>query len=325
MNLTGIKKNIKKYFTPVYMLAAAVFVCWFFYKTRDSIVVYFKNFTAGYLILGAILAALFYFFQFKAFVVIQSKNAQINPRSVATVNWAYAYLYGLIGHYIPGKVSVVLGRIMVLGNWGISKEAAILSVLYETGIAVALSFAMGLPLIFITSIPGFSNLYLQLGLTLIIFLGLAVLIFTPLFQKGTGLLLRLFKLSRPAQNIFLGKKVLFKAALRYFISNICLIFSFYFFCRSITTLPFNITAIYIVGGGMVFAVALGIAALFAPSGLGVREAGAVYFTSVATNLIPLEIALLIVVCYRFMIAIVELSLFFSIAFFYKRYAKNPLP
>lgn len=322
MNYTRLKNIVKTIFTPVYMTVVIVFMCWFFYKTRNSIAIYLQNFIPGYLLLGAVFLALFYFFMLKAFVLIQSKNACIRPRSISTINWAYGYLYGLIGHYIPGKVSVVLGRIMVLGKFGIAKEAAILSTLYETGISLALAFAMSLPLLFLIHIPGLNSISLKIGLTIIIALALAILLFSPLFQKCIYILLRIFKLNQPDKSIFLNPKTMLNVIVRYFIGQLFLLLAFYFFCCSMVALPFTCSAIYIVGGSMVCSAALGIVALFAPSGLGIREAGIVYFTSIATNLISVEMALLIAVCFRFLTAFVEIVLFLATAFLHKKFDRK---
>mgnify|MGYP003623266843 FL=1 len=93
--------------------------------------------------------------------------------------------------------------------------------------------------------------------------------------------------------------------------------AFYTFCRSTTPLEINLYTFYIIGASMVFSGAVGLIALFAPSGLGIREAGIVYFIAVATNMVPLEVALLIAVCFRFLTAIVEILLFGLTAWRYK--------
>lgn len=321
MNGRQVKTIVKKYFTPVYMVVVLIFICWFFYKTRESVYIYLQNFKAGYLIISAVGLVLFYFFQCRAFMAIQSRNALLPIKVIKPINWYYAYMYGLMGHYIPGKISVIMGRIMVLGPLGIAKEAAVLCILYETIISVTISFAIGFPLIFIADIAGLGQLYLQIGLAVLFFCLVLVFIFTPLFQKSAFLALRLFKFATPPANIFLNRATLLKAVVYYGLSYLFMMLAFYGFCLSITQLGFDLRTIYIVGASMVFSGAVGLLALFAPSGLGVREAGIVYFTAVATNLIPLEIALLISVCFRFLTAAVEIILF-AVATTLKKYIQN---
>lgn len=318
----NVKRVAKKYFTPIYMLVVLLFLCWFFYKSRTSLLTYLQNFNAAFLCAAFILQAGFCFFQALAFIQIQSHNSRIAPKSIIFTNWFYAYIYGLMGHYIPGKISVVLGRIMALSPFGITREAAILCIFYETLITVAISFAVGLPLILIADIIGLGQHYLRIALAILIFATLTVFIFTPLFKKSVFMILRRFKIPLPGYGIFLNRQAMCRAVIRYGISFLCLMLAFYCFCRSIADLSCDFRTFYIVGASLVFSGAVGLIALFAPSGLGVREAGIVYFTAVATSLIPLEIALLIAVCYRLLTAIVETALFLIMAGLYKRTLKK---
>lgn len=322
MNAHNAKRIVKKYFTPVYMAVVLVFICWFFYKTRTSFLAYLQNFSIVFLVLAFFFQAGFYLCQALAFIQIQSQNSRITPKSIVFTNWFYAYIYGLMGHYIPGKISVVLGRIMALSPFGITKEAAVLCIFYETLISIAISFAISLPLIFIVDIAGLERHYMRIALAMVIFAVLIVFIFTPLFKKSVFMALKLFKIPLPDDGIFLSLKTMLQTVIRYVASYIFLILAFYCFCRSIADLGFDARTFYIVGASMVFSGAVGVIALFAPSGLGVREAGIVYFTAVATNLIPMEIALLIAVCYRFLTAIVEITLFLVSGWIYK-HAKKP--
>lgn len=323
MSLKAFKSVAKKYFTPVYMIVVAVFICWFFYKTRASLFAYLQNFNLAFLAAALVFQAIFYLFQALAFIRIQSHNSRINPQSIVFTNWFYAYIYGLMGHYIPGKISVVLGRIMALSPFGITKEAAVLCIFYETLITTAVSFAISLPLIFIADIAGLGQYHLRIVLAVLVFAAITAFIFTPLFKKSVFMVLRVFKIPLPDSGAFLDIKAMFRTVIRYVASYIFLILAFYCFCRSIVDLSSDIRTFYIVGASMVFSGALGVIALFAPSGLGVREAGIVYFTAVATNLIPMEIALLIAVCYRFLTAIVEITLFLITAGLYKHTQKKP--
>lgn len=318
MDIHNIKHAAKKYFTPIYILVVLVFLCWFFYKSRTSLLIYLQNFNAAFLCAAFILQAGFYLLQALAFIQIQSHNSRIASKSILFTNWFYAYIYGLMGHYIPGKISVVLGRIMALSPFGITREAAILCIFYETLITIAISFAMSLPLILIADIVGLGQHYLRIALAVLIFAAITVFIFTPLFKKSVFIILRRFKIPLPDHGIFLNRQAMCRAGIRYVISYLCLMLAFYCFCRSITDLSCDLRTFYIVGASLIFSGAVGLIALFAPSGLGVREAGIVYFVAVATNLIPLEIALLIAVCYRLLTAIVEITLFLVTAGLYKR-------
>lgn len=322
MNVHNVKCIAKKYFTPTYILVVLLIICWFFYKSRASLIIYLQNFNATFLSAAFIFQVGFYLFQALAFIQIQSHNSQITTKSIIFTNWFYAYIYGTMGHYIPGKISVVLGRIIALSPLGITRETAILCVFYETLITIAISFAVSLPLILITNIIGLGQYYLRIVLAISIFAAIMVFIFTPLFKKSVFMILRLFKISLPDHGIFLNYQALWRAIIRYMISYLCLMLAFYCFCRSIADLSCDIRTFYIVGASLIFSGAVGLIALFAPSGLGVREAGIVYFTAAATSLIPLEIALLIAVCYRFLTAIVEIVLFLVTVWLYKRAQKK---
>ena len=322
MTARTVKSIVKKWFTPVYMIVVAVFIGWFFYKTRASLFAYLHNFNVAFLLAAFIFQIGFYLFQALAFIRIQSRNASIDPKSVSFINWFYGYIYGLMGHYIPGKVSVVLGRIVALSPFGIAKEAVVLCIFYETLITVAIALAMSLPLIFIVDVAGLGQHYLRIALAVLIFAALMAFVFTPLFKKSVFTVLKLFKIPLPDHGVFLNHKTMLGAVSLYVVSYIFMMLAFYCFCRSITVLGCDAKTFYTVGASMVFSGAVGLIALFAPSGLGVREAGIVYFTAVATSLIPMEIALLIAVCYRFLTTIVEIAMFIVTAWAYKHTQKN---
>jgi len=237
--------------------------------------------------------------------LIFSLGEKINTLSALRV-WFISNL----GRYVPGKILQFAGLIYFSGKEGVNKGKALQSVLYSQITANGLGILMGLGLITLKS--GNEKFPNDLHLTLIIIaVFILVLWFPTVFLKSSNYFLVKFKkqkiettLSRQSYLIYLLLQVI-----NWFIMS----FSFIFLIKSYTGLSVseNPQVLFILP----ISWTLGLIALFAPGGLGVREGAMSFWLS---GFIPIEFALVIPWIYRILITCVEMILTFIFAVSYKK-------
>lgn len=168
----------------------------------------------------------------------------------------------IFGKYIPGKIWVIMGRAEYLTKRypGARKDLASFS--FDAQF-IALWVALMLGTIGMISINSI-NLY---GLSvLLLFILLSLVIYTPLFHRVAAFALSKI-LKRPVKVPKLPFLKLPGVILWYLMNWGVWCMSFYFLAASLTaqTLPLNVSFAFGLAGS------LGILAIFAPGGLGIRE------------------------------------------------------
>lgn len=211
-------------------------------------------------------------------------------------------VYSQLGRYLPGKIFGIVGKAYLARNKNISRKNLYLSVIYVALFYPIAAFLLSLFLIsfFFDYDLNFPNFYL-ISL-LIIIAGLTIIHFR-VFQRLIALFLtRVTK--EPVQfdvdlNWFQKLKIVFYYSIVEFFMGL----GFFYLINSITFLPIqnllSIVGIYILAG------ILGLVAVFAPGGLGVREGVLILFLQV---FFPLNIAILISLLARIWASITEVFL-----------------
>lgn len=212
-----------------------------------------------------------------------------------------SWLYSQLGKYLPGKVWLLFGRFYFYESKGKSKKAISLALYLETTtmvIAAGLLSLTGL-LLFKEMRQFYAD---KQFVWLILPFLLACLSLHPLFlQKGINWILTLFRkeplsLSVAYTDILL---ILLISILSWAVGGV----GFYFFIASFFSaspahLPF-------LTGALAFASILGLIALFAPGGLGVREGVLVYLLS---HMMPVSVAVILSVLTRLWMTFIEIGL-----------------
>lgn len=223
------------------------------------------------------------------------------------------FVYSWFGRYIPGKAWMYLGRVYFGTKEGLSKRSLSLSVIYEIVLSIASAFLISILILF--PVFGFNFFGFMPGMNVffvlcIVVLGL-VFIHPRIFSWFLNLALKILK-----QNIsfdkYLGYLSIIKIILYYFVSFIFNGIGFFFLVKSI--IDINFSAILGIIGIFNLASVLGIVALFAPSGIGVREAFLVLFMQAY---LPLSIVIVISLIARIWATIAELFVFLSVYFISK--------
>lgn len=225
---------------------------------------------------------------------ITVKNKCALPVEKAVVSW----MYSMLGKFVPGSVFYVGSRVYFYDRGGASKKLTSFCFLFEnicTLLAATVLFIVSL--FFVDA--GFMNQYKYLA---IVFLILLFVLLNPFFIKtGMNLLLKIFK--KKPMEIAISYKDIFFIVLLYVINWLILGLGFYMLVNSIYAVPFK--DFFFVAGSYALACIIGILAVFAPSGIGVRES---IMVLTLKTIIPEPITIVISVIARIWATIGELVL-----------------
>jgi hypothetical protein len=248
------------------------------------------------LAVSTLIFAFSYFIHVWAWYLITLKLKVAVPFRETVENWFYSQL----GKYLPGKVWLLLGRFHMYESKGKSKKGIWLALYFELVIVIV---AGGL--IFLASIASFERSRFYIGETtswfLLPFLLALVFLHPRVLQKVINWILRRFQ----KEDIFLSisyADVLWILSVS-FLSWLAGGIGFYFFIQSV--FPVSVDEILFLTGALAFSNTLGMIAIFAPSGLGVREGSLVYILS---GVMPGPVAVIISVLSRIWVTFIEIGL-----------------
>lgn len=249
------------------------------------------------LILSTLIFAFSYFIQLWAWYLITLKLGIALSLKETSESWFYSQL----GKYLPGKVWLLLGRFYFYGSKGKSKKAISVALYLETAtILLAAGLLFLIALIFFKEIKffGYEN---QWGWLVVPFILAFVFIHPRILQKIVNWLLIRFK-REPISLTITYPDVLFiffVCILAWLVGGV----GFYLFLVSV--FPVSPQHLIFLTGALAISSTLGLVALFAPSGLGVREGVLVYLLSF---LMPSPIAVILSVLTRLWMTLIEMGL-----------------
>jgi uncharacterized membrane protein YbhN (UPF0104 family) len=248
-------------------------------------------------ILSTLIFALSYFIQIGAWYLITLRLKIALSPSETLGSWFYSQL----GKYLPGKIWLLLSRFYFYESKGKSKKNILVALYLETATMVAATGVIFLAVLMLHRDLGAFFSWGRTGwLLLLCLMGLAFL-HPSVLQKAFNWVLR--KSKREPISLSLSYPqilwVLFVCILSWIVGGV----GFYFFVASV----YPLTAQYILflTGALAVSSMLGLMALFAPSGLGVREAALVYLLSF---LMATPIAVIISVLARIWMTLIEIGM-----------------
>ena len=268
------------------------------------------------LILATLIYAFAYFIQIWAWYLITLKLSIALPFWETLENWFYSQL----GKYLPGKVWLPLGRFYFYQSKGKSKKAISVALYLETAtivIAAGFLFLIGL-FLFEEVKSSYSNR--QILWVMILFLLACLSLHPRVLQKTINWILTRFRkeslsLSIAYIDILL---ILLISILSWVVGGI----GFYIFVTSVFSIAS--THILFVVGALAFVSLLGLVAIFAPGGLGVREGVLVYLLSFV---MAGSVAVVLSVLSRLWMTLIEIGLIgviYLISVFRKRTERKRL-
>ncbi len=259
---------------------------------------------------GTLVFAFSYFIQLWAWYLITLKLGITLSIRETMESWFYSQL----GKYLPGKIWLLLGRFYLYESKGKSKKL----------ISTALYFEM-VTIIMAGGIIFFASLFLfkeapsfflggQIGWAILL-LGIAFLLIYPGFlQKIMNRFLIRFKRETITLPISYCDvlRILSICILAWLIGGV----GFYLFVDSLYPVPSRYFLFFT--GSLAVSSTLGLVAVFAPGGLGVREGALVYLL---THLIPAPIAVILSVMTRLWMTLIEIGLI-GVVYLFGKVRKN---
>jgi uncharacterized membrane protein YbhN (UPF0104 family) len=260
------------------------------------------DFRWGYLLSSAIL----FFISIPSFGLVWRKiYSVLDPtRKISIFNTVKIYIYSQFGRYLPGKAWAYVGMVYLGDKEGLQKEYLTASVVYEIALSVAAAF------IFPFLILSFQPQLLPAGLSyypfLLVALGL-VCLHPAIFYRLFGWLLKILKMENLPKDAFLKFWDLLKIIFYYLIVLAINGAAFYMFASAFFNVPgrdiLNFAAFFILAS------ALGMVAVFAPSGLGVREGFLALFLR---HFLTLSAGIFISLVVRVWVTLIEVLMFLVI-------------
>jgi len=249
------------------------------------------------LILSTLIFALSYFIQIWAWYLITLKlNIAISFRETLE-SWFYSQL----GKYLPGKVWLLLSRFYFYESKGKSKKAISIALYFETVTVVGAACLIFLAALIFHNEKWPISPWGQSGwLFLLLLLGF-VSLHPRVLQKILNWVLIRFKREPLSLSISYSDIL--------WILSVCIIswivggIGFYFFVNSVY--PVAPQSILFLTGALAISSTLGLIALFAPSGLGVREGALVYILSF---MMATPVAVIISILTRIWTTLIEIGL-----------------
>lgn len=177
------------------------------------------------------------------------------------------FFYSLLGRYVPGRVAVALGKIYLYERRGVKRLAAGLAVAYENVFAAAggVAAALAASAAFLTGAFSWTALALAAAAALAL-----VILFQPAaLRRLMAWPLKRMRLGELRADTLVGRGGSLAFALAY--AGYCVLLGVFFALFAGTFVPLEVGVAVRVGAAYVAAAVLGYVAVFAPSGLGVRE------------------------------------------------------
>ena len=212
-----------------------------------------------------------------------------------------------LGRYIPGKVWQISGLIILSGKEGVSKKASSVSVIYSQIVANLIGLSLGL-FLFVKDEKETLNIFLLIGILIV----LAILPFV--INKLASLALSILKKSKETFEVTYGKFVIY--VFLQLVNWLIMGAAFVLFINIFTELSIieNPVALFILP----ISWTLGLLAIFAPGGIGVREG---IMTVYLSMFISPGLAAVIPWIYRIWLTVFELLLA-GIFYFFKGNIEN---
>lgn len=216
------------------------------------------------------------------------------------ITLSHVYSKAWMGRYLPGKVTWIAGKVYMAGQHGISKSRLTVGSILEGGMQVVAIMVVSLLLL------GFDHrssvIPSEYKVLSIIFASLLLLMLYPaIFNRLLRFAYLALKKKDPHVELLINEKAVLRAFILYAIGGFIQGISEFFITRAIFPSLSWQDFLFVVGA-FNLAGALGIAALFAPSGLGVRDGVVLVLLSA---IMPKEVALAVTVTSRVWAALTD--------------------
>lgn len=303
------KKKILSLIKAVFLIAVLYFIVVYFVKNIDEI----KNQDLHINWLVFSISMLFYFIYKYTLASLWHYITKLNNASIPYDKAVTAYLYSILGKYIPGKVFMLAARLVYYKEEDAPLGKVTICFFFEN-----ICTLLGAAMLFIVSLFFFPNdvmkdyWYITVGLMVAFF----ICIHPKILNFFLGILEKIFKKSNLKVNMSYGQMI--KIVLL-FVGNWLIVgVGFYMLVYSIYPVPLS-ESLFVAG---IFAISaiIGILAIFAPSGIGVREGIMIYCLNLILPPDKQVLSVVIAAISRLWVTIPELVLILG-AFVYSKIKK----
>jgi len=260
---------------------------------------------------GTFVFVLSYFIQLGAWYLITARLGIALTFRETLGSWFYSQL----GKYLPGKVWLLVSRFYFYESRGKSKKAISVALYFETVTIIATAgFLSWASLVFSPAAtshgPG-----RQWGWLALLFIPVLVFLHPKVLQKLFNGILRRLKREPIVLSLSYGDVlwILFVCLLSWVVGGI----GFTLFIDSIYSVPAG-SVLYLTGA-LAFSSILGLIALFAPGGLGVREGALVYLLSFT---MPGSVAVVVSILTRLWMTLIEIGLI-GVVYLFSQFRMQP--
>ena len=224
----------------------------------------------------------------------------------------YIYAKSWLGRYIPGTAPWILGKIYFASQQGISKNKLAVSSLLEGALQIIVQFLFALALLAFD--PRLDIISGQIKLLILVaIVGCVVALIPAVFNKLVATAYQLIKKKTFAREHYASGRTIGKGFGLYVIGALLSSLSLFFIAKAVYPALGYDQLLFVMGVGTLSG-AVSMVAIFAPSGLGVREGIQLALLSL---IMPTEYALVITVVTRLWSILVDM-LFFAAARLFKQ-------
>jgi uncharacterized membrane protein YbhN (UPF0104 family) len=281
-----------KRLAPIAFYALLVIFLYIYLRSIDFDKFQHAHFVWGYIGLASLLGLIGRYWQvFIWLVLLTSLGATDLTRHTAQLTYVYAKSW--LGRYIPGTAPWILGKIYFASQHGISKQKLAVSSLLEGGLQITVTMAVAAIMLLLDSrldvIEGSTKLLIG-----VVLLGCIIAVLPPVFNRLISVAYRLLRHKTLAMEHLATNGTVTKGVLLYTVGALLNGLSLFFVAKAVDPSLSYHNIWFVMAAGNLSAAA-SMLAIFAPSGLGVREGIQLVLLSV---IMPTELALLVVVATR---------------------------
>lgn len=300
-----MKRHFVKWFPVLFYALLALFAVRFI-GTLDWSKLENLTISWPYVLLATILALTFRYWGAYIWTALLRKLGAQNVTFSSDLIYVYAKSW--LGRYIPGTAPWILGKIYFASQKGISKNKLAVSSLLEGLLQIVVTLALAIIILLLdTRTQSIIDTPMQL-LMLLAIVGCIVVLLPPVFNAVIKIAYRLFKKKSFDMSHGATTSSILIGTWLYLIATLIGGLSFFFIAKAVYPALSYSEMLFVLGVSNL-ASAVSMLAVFAPSGIGVREAIQV---SLLALIMPAEIALVIAIVTRLWGIAVD-GLFFGLA------------
>lgn len=306
-------KLLKKAIPIIFYIALGVFLVWYIQSTDFSALAS-ATINWWFIVIAVVFGLAFCYWNAYIWITLLKGLGANDVRYSKDLLSVYAKSW--LGRYIPGKAPWILGKIYFASKHGISKHKLAISSLLEVGVQVVIQMVLSILLLVFDA--RLADLFPELRPVIILgaLAGIIVLV-PPIFNRLIALFYQLIRKKGQSKDHQVNTVTILKAAVLYVVASILNGVMLYFIAAAVYPAINPGDLIYIIGAATL-ALTLGIVALFAPGGIGVRDGVQLVLLSI---IMPAEYALIVTVITR-LISVGSDLIFFAVSYVANKRSKR---